>query len=114
MKTYWKSLSIIICLIGISLAGLAHASVPETGHGAAPEFPPSLESYHDADMESIGAILSNRISREPFNLVATLIFLCAIIHTFLTSKFLAYAHKWEHEHEEKIKQGLAHKHSVHI
>jgi hypothetical protein len=105
---------IMICLLGLSLAGGAYASAPETAHGEAVEFPPSLESYHDSNMKSIGAILANRISKEPFNLVATLIFLCAIIHTFLTSKFLAYAHKWEHEHEEKIQQGLAHKHSVHI
>ena len=115
MKKHWKEWStIVICLFAFGLAGVAYASAPEAAHGETPEFPPSLESYHDADMESIGSILRNRISQEPFNLVSTLIFLCAIIHTFLTSKFLAYAHKWEHEHREKIKQGLAHKHSVHI
>ena len=111
----WKAWSIIlICLFGISLAGWTYASAPDTSHGEAPEFPPSLESYHDADMQSIGAILTNRIKQEPFNLVATLIFLCAIIHTFLTTKFLSYAHKWEHEHKQKIEQGLVYKHSVHI
>jgi hypothetical protein len=57
--------------------------------------------------------LKNRVKQEPFNLIATLIFLCAIIHIFLTSRFLAVAHKWEHEHEQKKKQGLADKHSVH-
>jgi hypothetical protein len=112
---HWKAWCItVICLFGISLAGGAYAAAPAAAHGDAPAFPRSLESYHDADMESIGAILINRIKQEPFNLVATLIFLCAIIHTFLTTKFLAYAHKWEHEHEQKIQQGLAHKHSVHI
>jgi len=111
----WKAWSIIlICLFGISLAGWTYASAPDTSHGEAPEFPPSLESYHDADMQSIGAILTNRIKQEPFNLVATLIFLCAIIHTFLTTKFLSYAHKWEHEHKQKIEQGLVYKHSVHM
>jgi hypothetical protein len=115
MKTHWKAWPILlICLLGISLPGFVYASAPEAAHGDAPEFPPSLESYHDSNMQGIGAILINRIKQEPFNLVATLIFLCAIIHTFLTSKFLAYAHKWEHEHKEKIKKGLAHKHSVHI
>jgi hypothetical protein len=115
MKTHWKACSIILfCFLGISLAGLVYASAPETAHGDVPEFPPSLESYHDADKENIGAILVNRIRQEPFNLIATLIFLCAIIHTFLTSKFLSYAHKWEHEHEQKIQHGLAHKHTVHI
>ena len=115
MKTYWKAWCIILSfLFMFSLAGWAYASAPEAAHGDAPEFPPALESYHDADMQSIGAILTNRIKQEPFNLVATLIFLCAIIHTFMTTKFLAYAHKWEHEHKEKIQKGLAHKHSVHI
>ena len=115
IKARWKACSIILIgFFAVTLAGLAYASAPEAVHGDTPEFPPSLENYNDADMESIGAILTNRIKQEPFNLVATLIFLCAIIHTFLTSKFLAYAHKWEHEHEEKIKQGLSHKHSVHI
>jgi hypothetical protein len=74
----------------------------------------ALWSYDDADMGGIGAILANRIRQEPFNLVASLIFLCAIVHTFLTSRFLAIAHRWEEEHRQRIKQGLAHKHSVHV
>jgi len=102
---HWKAWSILlICLFGISLAGWAYASAPEAAHGDVLEFPPSLESYHDAEMESIGAILTNRIRQEPFNLIASLIFLCAIVHTFMTTKFLAYAHKWEHEHKQKIQQ----------
>ena len=103
-----------VCLLVINLAGVAYASAPETFHGTVPEFPPSLGSYHDADMQSIGAILANRIRQEPFNLVSTLIFLCAILHTFLTTKFLFFAHKWELEHKEKIKNGLASKQSVSI
>lgn len=115
IKKHWKAwFTISICIIAISLAGWVYASAPETAHGDVPDFPRSLESYHDAEMGGIGAILINRIKQEPFNIVATLIFLCAIVHTFLTSKFLAIAHKWEHEHEQKIQQGLAHKHSVHI
>jgi hypothetical protein len=78
-----------------------------------PAFPPSLESYGDADMGSIGSILFNRIRQEPFNLVASLIFLGAIIHTFLTGRFMIIAHRWSHDHEEKIKKGLAPRDSVH-
>jgi hypothetical protein len=80
--------------------------------GAAPppsdveSFPRSLASYNDADVASIWAILSNRVRQEPFNLVATLIFFCAIIHTFLTSRFLAIAHQWNHTHEEKKNSAL--------
>lgn len=79
----------------------------------APVFPPSLESYGDKDMGGIVGILANRIRVEPFNLVASLIFLCAIIHTFLTGRFMVIAHRWAHDHEEKIKQGLAPRGSVH-
>jgi hypothetical protein len=105
---------IFIFLWGAGLAGWAHASAPAAAHADTPEFPRTLESYDDADIEGIGAILANRIRQEPFNLVASLIFLCAIVHTFLTSRFLAISHRWEEEHKRKIEQGLAHKHSVHI
>jgi hypothetical protein len=114
MTKYWKILLVIlICLLGAGLAGLTYAAVP-SDHGDAPVFPRSLDSYDDADVKSISAILKNRIKQEPFNLVATIIFLCAIIHTFLTSRFLAIAHKWEKEHKKKIQQGLVSRYSVHI
>jgi hypothetical protein len=45
-------------------------------------------------MGSIIDILGNRIRQQPFNLVASLIFLCAIIHTFLTGRFMVIAHRW--------------------
>ena len=104
-------LLLLVCILSIVLAGdlLAAEESPQDAQA----FPPSLESYGDADVQSILGILKNRVRQVPFNLVATLIFFCAIIHTFLTSKFLAIAHKWEHDHEEKKKQGRADKHSVH-
>ncbi len=76
-------------------------------------FPRSLESYNDADLASIWAILKNRVQQAPFNLIATLIFFLAIVHTFMTGRFMAIAHKWEHEHQEKIKSGEADRDSVH-
>lgn len=76
-------------------------------------FPPSLDSYDDKDMDSILAILGHRIRQAPFNLAASLIFLAAIIHTFLTGRFMAIAHRWAHDHEQKIKEGLAPRDSVH-
>ncbi len=79
----------------------------------APIFPPSLESYGDKDMGGIIDILGHRIIQQPFNLVASLIFLCAILHTFFTGRFMVIAHRWAHDHEEKIKEGLAPRGSVH-
>ena len=114
MKKSWKpGLLVFVCLLCIALAGGAGALAAEKPADDAKAFPRSLDSYNDANVDSIFAILINRVKQEPFNLIATLIFLCAIIHTFLTSKFLAVAHKWEHEHEQKKRQGLADKSSVH-
>lgn len=76
-------------------------------------FPPSLDSYGDKGMDSILAILGHRIQQAPFNLAASLIFLAAIAHTFLTGRFMAMAHRWAHDHEERIKKGLAPRGSVH-
>jgi hypothetical protein len=108
-RTIWLLLG--VCFFGTVLAGGVFAAGEPSKDAQA--FPPSLESYNDADVHNILAILKNRVRQVPFNLVATLIFFCAIIHTFLTSKFLAIGHKWEHDHEEKRKQGLVDKHSVH-
>jgi hypothetical protein len=114
MKRYWKpGLLIFLCFFAIGLAGGTGVLAAEKPADGAKAFPRSLDTYNDADVDSILAILKNRVKQEPFNLIATLIFLCAIIHIFLTSRFLTVAHKWEHEHEQKKKQGLADKHSVH-
>ena len=114
MKRYCNpGLLVFVCLLCIAFAGGAGALAAEKPADGAKAFPRSLDSYNDAEVDSIFAILINRVKQEPFNLIATLIFLCAIIHTFLTSNFLAVAHKWEQEHEQKKKQGLAEKHSVH-
>jgi hypothetical protein len=83
----------------------------QTSPEHAQSFPRPLESY-----EEVGGIwptLKNRVSEEPFNLAATLIFLLAIVHTFLTSKFLAVSHRLAHKHDERIKRGEKNRDSVH-
>jgi hypothetical protein len=102
----------LLCMIfAILLAGSASAAEPLSSEAKA--FPRSLESYNDADVNSIWAILKNRIEKEPFNLVATLIFFLAIVHTFMTGRFMVISHKWEKAHAAKIKNGQAHRDSVH-
>ena len=114
MRGFWKGGAIIfLCLIGLSWFSGAWAEAADKPAAGAEAFPRSLDSYHDSDLKSITAILKHRIQEGPFNLVATLIFFCAIIHTFLTGKLMAIAHRWEHEHEQKIKKGLVDKESVH-
>jgi hypothetical protein len=70
-------------------------------------FPPPLESYHDADLTSVWDVLANRVNMEPFNLWATLIFLAAVIHTFLTHKFIQLAHWLEKRQDQRWKANAA-------
>ena len=113
MERRWLTIAIVV-LCGLTLVPLwAGHSLAADPPADAEAFPRSLESYDDADESSISAILKARVQKEPFNLVATLIFFLAIIHTFLTSKFMALSHKWEHEHQAKIERGEADRDSVH-
>ena len=73
------------CLHGADLAGQEAV------------FPRQLESYADAQVSGVGAKLLGRIQADPFNLVATLIFFAAILHTFLAAKFRAVSHRFEVE-----------------
>ena len=50
--------------------------------------------------------LKLRASKDPFNLVASAFFFLAICHTFVAGSLMKYAHKLEHEHDEKVKAGL--------
>lgn len=98
----------LLLAIVMLFAGYAFAA---TGNTQVVEFPPDLQSYNDAG-KSILQRLVHRIKSNPFNLVGTLIFLFAIIHTFLASKFTAISHKLEHEHSLKKGQGLVPRNSV--
>jgi hypothetical protein len=102
---------VVIWMIGLFIAGAALAAVEPTG--GVSNFPEPLASYKDVGVSNVFQTLVGRVKESPFNLVATLIFFCAIVHTFLTSRFLSIAHKWEHQHREKIRQGKAPKNSIH-
>lgn len=47
--------------------------------------------------------LTLRAKADPFNVVATVIFFLAVVHTFLAAKFNKLAHKYEHLHQYTIK-----------
>ena len=57
-----------------------------------------IENYRDPEGAGIGGTLSHRISANPFNLIGSLIFLFAILHTFMANKLTAMAHEVHHEH----------------
>ena len=50
-------------------------------------FPRPLADYPAPSAAGLLATLSDRIQLEPFNAVATVIFACAIAHTFAAARF---------------------------
>lgn len=78
----------------LPLVALA-AGGPSPG-GSPPSFPPPLESYQNETGLGLGEVLASRAKAEPLNLVATLLFLGAILHTFAAPKIAAYAHHLQH------------------
>ena len=106
MRGHVITLLIMLTTLVMLQAGAALAADPPAG-----SFPRALDSYEEYD--GIWTTLKSRVAEEPFNLAATLIFLLAIVHTFLASKFMTLSHKWAHEHEEKRKRGEVGRESVH-
>jgi hypothetical protein len=114
MKRKWKIGPVVFLLVaGLVILSASVSPAAEPVSSDVGDFPRSVESYNDADAGSIWAILKNRVKEEPFNLIATLIFFLAIVHTFMTGRFMTIAHTWEHEHQEKLKSGEVSRESVH-
>lgn len=106
-RHHWFLVFLLGCVIVLCISSIAAA----TGVAPSISFPPELQSYNDAGQGVLERLI-HRIKVNPFNLVGTLIFLGAIIHTFLASKFMASSHHLEHEHELKKEQGLVPRNSV--
>jgi hypothetical protein len=111
-----RSLAIVAILIACTVSGAAAFGADSSSSNpygtATEEFPRPLDTYGDSSTASIAGKLRHRIEVEPFNMAATLIFLLAIIHTFLSSKLLAVAHRLEKKHEEQIAKSEAPEDSV--
>ena len=85
--------------LGLSLC-LTTLSTQATGlPRPALDFPPPVDSYHDQQIPSLSGKLTGRIQREPLNLVATIIFFGAIVHTFLAARFRKIAHIYRQSYE---------------
>ena len=74
--------------------------------GAAPagDFPRALSSYGDTAGAGVMDIVKARAVAEPFNVVATGIFILAVLHTFATAKIRHWAHVVEERHQARLKQ----------
>ncbi|MCG8337439.1 MAG: putative Na+/H+ antiporter [Proteobacteria bacterium] len=103
MKTYrWKRVYVIFLAL-MFLLMLPLIILAASGHSSSlTVFPLPLEAYNDSHLESITDILAHRIAQEPLNLLLSIFFFCAIVHTFMTSKFQKIAHQLEEKHQEKL------------
>jgi hypothetical protein len=86
------ALGLSLCLTTFSTAA---AGLPRP----AVDFPLPADSYHDQQIPSVFGKLTGRIRREPLNLVATLIFFGAIVHTFLVARFRKIAHNYQQSYD---------------
>lgn len=85
--------------LALSLVSAAVAHAAESAGGS---FPLPLDAYPES-AGGVWATVWERARVEPFNLVATGIFILAIVHTFLTAKFRHWAHEVEHAHQQRLK-----------
>lgn len=98
---------IFLLLVLAGLFGASDLHAAASGGSVEVGFPPALNSYADASQSGLFEILKHRIAAEPFNLIATIIFVLAIVHTFLATKFMRLAHHWRDEHSAKVRAGVA-------
>ena len=59
-----------------------------------------LSFYPDPAGRAILDVLVERVRIEPFNAIATAIFMLAIVHTFLAARFTVLSHKIQRRHDE--------------
>jgi len=85
-------------LLPLFLLG-AVPQLPAAG-GSSPtaEFPRPLDSYVPMDGASIMEVVKARAEAEPFNVVVTVIFALAVLHTFMSAKIRHWAHVVEERH----------------
>jgi hypothetical protein len=72
-------------------------------HEAPIEFPRSLSSYPSLPQQPLLDVLQSRIELDPFNAIATAIFLIAVLHTFFASRFRSAAHNLQHRRDEQMR-----------
>jgi hypothetical protein len=93
-------------LVPILALALTPALAAASAEPATP-FPPPLDSYGDSHLTSVWQVLVHRVDQHPFNLVATLFFLAAIVHTAMTHRFRQIAHDLQEKHQASLRAAEA-------
>ena len=92
-------LRFMLLLLALSGPAWTQLSASPAAGPVADILPVPLESYApDEAGATLWQVLRHRITAEPLNLAASLIFLLAVVHTFLTARFRHWAHEVELAH----------------
>lgn len=98
------SRSIRLGLLLLTLGAAAHAVAAALPNET---FPRPLEAYATAAGASAWEVVKLRAAAEPFNVVASVIFLLAVMHTFASARIRHWAHLVEERHAVQLKQRRA-------
>lgn len=107
------SLCLVVMLTFVAQTNAAsHLAVPaypateENPRAQFSPFPKPIEEYvkveQEQHIEGVWDKLVYRATTEPFNLAVTLVFLGAIIHTFMASRFEKISHALAQRHKDKL------------
>jgi hypothetical protein len=72
-------------------------------HEALADFPRNLSAYPTLPQQPLIDVLQSRIDIDPFNAVATGIFILAVLHTFAAGWFRSAAHHMQHRHDDQMR-----------
>jgi hypothetical protein len=97
---------LIACILWTSADNALAAGANPLGTGGEPTFPTAVDAYPDRPGASLFEVIKERAAYDSFNAVGTVIFLLAIIHTFMTSTFMGISHKYAHRFHEMESEEL--------
>lgn len=98
---------VLLVLGAVLVAGLGWGSPVEPGSGGFSPFPRRLDAYTGEAGLPLFEVLKSRARLEPLNLVSSVIFFLAVMHTFLAARITAIAHHLKAAHAEKVEAGQA-------
>jgi hypothetical protein len=108
-----KSLVLLFAVIFLLVPAAAFAA---DAHPKEPAFVTEMATFADREkamgLDGIGAKLGFRAKQQPFLLVATIIFVLAIIHTFFAIPITKLSHKVQHDHDAKVRRLKAARHET--
>jgi Na+/H+ antiporter NhaD/arsenite permease-like protein len=91
---------LLVFVLQVSALGAAVAPVAP----AEDSFPKPLSTYKDPEGAGAWAVIKNRGALDPMNVIVSLLFLCAILHTFMAPKIMHHSHRLRDEHYRLFKE----------